>query len=224
MTGPADQGVVGRARAGDDQAWRELYDLVGGRLVTWLRAQPHLDAALDADDIANSAWLTAAAKIADFKGTTDDFVGWLFGIARNHTLNANRRSLRRATSPTRLDSAELTSDAVDPGNQLTDQIDWIRRLLAQLPTREAEVVACLDVVGLDIKATSSTLGIAATSVRVAHHRAIKRLRSLLSVESSPTADTLEASRNNMPIIVGSWLQGNSSGIRVAPAGWKPKRG
>jgi RNA polymerase sigma-70 factor (ECF subfamily) len=52
-------------------------------------------------------------------------------------------------------------------------------MLAQLPRREAEVVACIDVVGLDIGSTSEALGISQTAVRVARHRALGRLRSLL---------------------------------------------
>ncbi|WP_281369705.1 RNA polymerase sigma factor, partial [Nocardioides pelophilus] len=47
------------------------------------------------DDLASEAWLVAAQKIADFHGTSSDFAGWLFGIARNHAANARRRSGRR---------------------------------------------------------------------------------------------------------------------------------
>ncbi len=39
------------------------------------------------------------------------------------------------------------------------------------------MLACLEVVGLDIATTATALGISATAVRVARHRGLRRLRS-----------------------------------------------
>lgn len=201
--GTADDLTIARAKAGDADAWRQLYEHVGGRLVVWLTAQAHLDAALDADDIAHDAWVTAAGKIADFTGSVDDFTGWLFGIARNLTLNANRRTIRRANSPL-ADDAVLVDrrEAVDSATPIAVQLDWTRRLLSRLPAREAQVVACIEVVGLDVAATSASLEISTTAVRVAHHRAVRRLRTLV--------DELNLDREGLvpeqgrPLRVGSW--------------------
>ena len=55
----------------------------------------------------------------------------------------------------------------------------VRWLLAQLSPREAEVVACIDVVGLDVASTAQALDMGTTAVRVARHRALGRLRRLL---------------------------------------------
>jgi RNA polymerase sigma-70 factor (ECF subfamily) len=178
--------LIDRARSGDADAWRSLHDLVAGRLMVWLRAQPHLDPSLDHDDIANETWCTAAARIADFDGTVDDFAGWLFGIARHHTRNINRRTWRRRTTPTDQDPrsfGDATLDEGGPADELAEQLDWIRALLAQLSPRGADVVVCIDVVGLDVAAASATLSLSANAVRVAHHRALKRLRSILAADA-----------------------------------------
>jgi RNA polymerase sigma-70 factor (ECF subfamily) len=50
------------------------------------------------------------------------------------------------------------------------------RTLATLPPRERDVVGCRDVVGLDVEATATALGISSVAVRVAHHRGLRRLR------------------------------------------------
>jgi len=173
--------VVTRARAGDQQAWRELYEAHAGRLVLWLGSLKHSDAAAGPEDIAADAWLTAARRIADFTGDSNDFAGWLFGIARNLTANSHRRSARRSTDPSPFETEDtlILGIAEDPLTQISDA-DSIRRLLAHLPQREAEVVACLDVSGLDIATTAAVLGISQTAVRVAHHRALGRLRKHLS--------------------------------------------
>lgn len=171
--------LVGRARTGDEAAWAELYALHGRRLVAWLRSLPPADAASSPEDIAHEAWLTAAEKIAGFRGDEDDFAGWLFGISRHHAANRRRTSHRRATTPLAVEPDDTVWGRTDDASTRVlgdDQVGW---LLAQLSPREAEVVACLDVAGLDVASTARALGIGSTAVRVAHHRALGRLRRLL---------------------------------------------
>jgi RNA polymerase sigma-70 factor (ECF subfamily) len=188
--------VVERARAGDEAAWRQLYTAHAGRLVTWLRSLPTGDAASDSEDVSAEAWLTAARRIGEFEGTSADFPGWLFGIARHLVWNQRRRTGRRATLPFAVDLAEPgmwgVSDDETPVNALG--VDATRRLLAHLPAREAEVVACLDVVGLDVAGTAAALDISRAAVRVAHHRAITRLRRLLTSEEAPGSPVVDISR------------------------------
>lgn len=184
-----DDDVIERARNGDDAAWAQLYRDHAGRLVMWLRLLPSGDAAASAEDIAADAWLTAAGSLAKFSGSSDDFAGWLFSIARNVAGNRRRRSTRRATEP----HATNVSDGVDWGSvedpsRRVDGDDLTRRLLAHLSPREAEVVACIDVAGLDTSATSRALGMSATAVRVARHRALRRLRSILDAEAAEAAE------------------------------------
>lgn len=187
----AAEPLVERARHGDPEAWRALHDQIGGRLTVWLRSQGSRDdASVDHEDLANETWCTAATRIADFSGDDDAFAGWLFGIARNHLVNANRRSFRRATRPSSLDPHahhDVVPSAREDGYTDAEQFEWIRGVLAQLPDREAEVVTCLDVVGLDVPTTAAALGITANAVRVRHHRALRRLRGLLA-DPKPEAD------------------------------------
>ncbi|MGZ5401397.1 MAG: RNA polymerase sigma factor, partial [Nocardioides sp.] len=118
----------------------------------------------------------AAEKIDTFNGTSDEFAGWLFGIARKLASNSLRKSRRRATAPLdQLPEHEGVDTSMGPERQLVAS-DWVHRLLATLPPREREVVACLDVVQLDVAATARALDMTQVAVRVAHHRALKRLR------------------------------------------------
>lgn len=184
MWPPPVDDLVARAKSGDEAAWRDLYDANAGRLLLWLRSRPSGDAAVAFDDVAGEAWLTAAQRIADFSGNSSDFAGWLFGIARNIVLNTTRRSFRRATFPAPMDGAGQGDPVASP-DALTgvEGADWTRRLLAHLPPRQAEVVACIDVVGLDVSATSRALGISAAAVRVSHSRGLGRLRKFLDAGS-----------------------------------------
>lgn len=175
----AEDALAG-ARRGDEQAWGELYRSHAGRLRVWLTTLLSGDAAT-AEDIAAETWLVAARRVRDFVGDADDFGGWLFGIARNLARNERRTRARRATSPVWTEPEHddywgVVSDVESP----VDGADLARRLLAILPPREAEVIACIDVVGLDVAATSTALGISAVAVRVARHRGLGRLRKALA--------------------------------------------
>lgn len=177
----SDDPTVAAAKHGDPDAWRELYRAHAGRLLVWLQRRPLGDGALAAEDLAAETWLTAASKVADFTGSSDDFAGWLFGISRNLEANARRRESRRRTSPV----AEVEPEPVAGPEAAYVAEDWVRSALAELPDRERDVVTCLDVIGLDVATTASALGMSHVAVRVARHRGLKRLRG--SVGASPTA-------------------------------------
>lgn len=176
----ADDDLIRRAKQGDAHAWRELYRAHAGRLVVWLRTRPSGDAAVSQDDLAAEAWLTAAEKIGQFQGTSDEFAGWLFGIARKLGSNLHRRSQRRRTDPADLHTLDdpPTVSGPEPAYAVKD---WVLRALAALPPRERDVVGCREVVGLDVEGTAAALGISSVAVRVAHHRGLKRLAAQIDV-------------------------------------------
>jgi RNA polymerase sigma-70 factor, ECF subfamily len=160
-------------------AWRDLYTAHAGRLLVWLRTLPSGDAGVAPEDLAADSWLTAATRIADFGGSSSDFAGWLFGIARLQARNASRRSGRRMTSPANSDTLDLaltiSAPAASTEPEAASLVTW---LLSHLSERERQVVACIDVVGLDVATTAAALQMSATAVRVARHRALRRLREL----------------------------------------------
>lgn len=193
VRGAADT-VVSRARSGDQEAWRQLYGLHARRLTVWLRSLPSVDWATSPEDVASEAWLTAASKIGEFGGSDDDFAGWLFTIARNHASNRQRTALRRRTDPIAVEAAsdELFGAVEDDLSGIDSQAST-RALLAHLSPREAQVVACIDVVGLDVATTAAALDMKPTAVRVARHRALGRLRKLVLTEEPAEVPGLSAS-------------------------------
>ncbi|WP_372727648.1 RNA polymerase sigma factor [Nocardioides sp.] len=177
-----DDDVVHRAKGGDPDAWGELYRLHAGRLVVWLSTRPTGDCSVHAEDLAADTWLTAAQKVGDFTGSADEFAGWLFGIARKLSANTRRRTLRRATSPTAEPPARVGSEGHE---SVVVGHHWVMQALAQLPPRERDVIACLEVVGLDVEGTARALGITPVATRVARHRGLRRLRRTMIVQGSP---------------------------------------
>lgn len=192
--------IVSRARTGDEDAWAVLYRAHAGRLLTWLLTTARGDRAL-AEDLAAEAWLTAARRIGDFRGDEDGFAGWLFGIARKLAQNERRTRARRATSPHPTDADNgAVWGAVEDSVGLVDGADLARRLLATLPQREAEVIACVDVVGLDMRSTAAALGISQVAVRVARHRGLGKLRATLAQaeEGATASPPLDLQTRDLP--------------------------
>jgi len=171
-----DDALVAAAKAGDPEAWRALHRAHAGRLVAWLSTRPSGDSMVAAEDVAAEAWLVAAARIADFHGTADDFAGWLFGIARKISGATQRRSQRRRTEPREV--ADHLPPVPDP-TLVLDGGDWVREALAALPARERDAVGLVDGLGLDNQGAAAALGISAVAVRVARHRGLRRLRGLI---------------------------------------------
>ncbi|HWJ67525.1 MAG TPA: sigma-70 family RNA polymerase sigma factor [Nocardioides sp.] len=181
----ADDERVAAAKGGDPLAWRELYRDHAGRLLLWLEARA-LATGDAPEDLAAATWLVAAERIADFHGSSADFGGWLFGIARNHGANAWRRSTTRARGQDLLSIDSEAAVAGPEGGLIADE--WVRQALASLPPRERDVIACLEVLDLDVASTASALGMTAVAVRVARHRALRRLRTSLGDTTGATPD------------------------------------
>jgi RNA polymerase sigma-70 factor, ECF subfamily len=169
-----DDATITGAKAGDPDAWHQLYLAHAGRLLLWLNARQPADSAVAAEDVASETWLVAARRVRQFSGTSEQFAGWLFGIGRKVSANQSRRGALRVTAS--LDDAELDrTPGADP-QELVTGFAWVRDQLARLPKRERDVLACMEVVGLDVAATAQALGMTAVAVRVSRHRGLKRLR------------------------------------------------
>lgn len=179
----ADDELISRAKAGDPDAWRELYERDAGRLVTWLRLRPTGDALMSAEDVASEAWCVAAAKIGGFRGTSDEFAGWLFGIARRVAATARRTAERRATDPHEPQSLASAAPHVEDPAVAREHLDWVRSVLATLSPRERDVIGLVDVLGLEPRLAAEALGINAVALRVARHRGLRRLNHQQSAQS-----------------------------------------
>lgn len=174
----ADDETVTAAKGGDAGAWGDLYRAHAGRLLVWLEARSGSGGEA-ADDLAAAAWLVAAERIADFSGSSSEFGGWLFGIARNHGANAARRSATRFRAAPVLDAeADRAAQLPGPESRLIAD-EWVRLALAALPPTERDVIACMEVLDLDVAQTALALDMSAVAVRVARHRGLKRLRGTI---------------------------------------------
>jgi RNA polymerase sigma-70 factor (ECF subfamily) len=125
LPGPAgDRALVARLRAGEDQAYRDCYELHAPRtlalLVRMLRDRSR------AEEILQETFVAVFRKIGQYRAEAP-FGSWIRGIAARRALNALRDDSRR------IPSVGAGTEGVDAGSEsdLTRR-DMARRLLGLL--------------------------------------------------------------------------------------------
>jgi RNA polymerase sigma-70 factor (TIGR02960 family) len=111
-----EQATLERARAGDEQAFRELTDPFRRELLA--HCYRMLGSLVDAEDMLQETLLAAWRGLARFEGRSS-LRSWLYRIATNTCLNAMRTATRRV--PT-----EPTPPFQPPEPTQRDQITWLQ--------------------------------------------------------------------------------------------------
>jgi RNA polymerase sigma-70 factor (ECF subfamily) len=115
------------------------------------------------------------------------YTNWMYSIAY-------RRYIDYVRKQSRIDRMELSGETILPliANQEKedpeDTIDReaVLRAIKDLPERQKEIVRMLKIDGLSVKEAASILDMSETALKVAAHRAYKKIRAKLSGgESSP---------------------------------------
>lgn len=110
-----DRALRDSVLAGDESAWRVLYDRAYAPLLAYVRCRVAGDA-VRTDEVVQETWLVAVRRIGRFDPGRGSFEAWLVGIAQNVLRNERRRMARqRAEVATdAADVAELASESVRP--------------------------------------------------------------------------------------------------------------
>jgi RNA polymerase sigma-70 factor (ECF subfamily) len=182
--------TIGRARAGDEQAFRELTDPYRRELQ--LHCYRILGSLQDAEDLLQETLLAAWRGLDQFEGRSS-LRAWLYRIATNRCLNALRDSSRRSLdarrdlpSPTRMSEPlwlepypdVLIEGVADdaPGPEARYETKEAVALafvsgLQHLPPRQRAVLVLRDVLGFRAAEVADMLDVSEASVNSALQRA-----------------------------------------------------
>jgi RNA polymerase sigma-70 factor (ECF subfamily) len=170
------QHVLSAAREGEEWALAALYRSLQPSILGYLRGQ-RLE---DAEDIASETWIAVARGLSSFDGDEGDFQRWVFTIARRRLIDEHRLNGRRP--PVVWESA--VQEAAGPDSETEALASMATRealqLVGHLPPDQAEIVVLRVIVGLSAEDVAAITGRTTVGVRVAQHRALGRLRSLLT--------------------------------------------
>jgi RNA polymerase sigma-70 factor (ECF subfamily) len=177
---PANLDLAARCRAGDLEAFEELYREHAGRLFNL--AYRMTGAAADAEDLVQEMFLLAHRKLGSFKGESS--IGtWLYRLGVNLTVDYLRSRQRRNTKATAsLDDEKERGQrlAAAPTTEMTLTRLELERGIAELPESCRSAFVLHDVEGFGHAEIGSMLGIAEGTSKALVHKARMRLRHYLT--------------------------------------------
>lgn len=179
--------LLGRAEAGEDQAWRRLVDLYSPLVYEWCRR--HGLQAEDAGDVAQEVFAAVARSIEGFRRDrpNDSFRGWLWTITRNKIRDyfRNRKGqpdaqggtgaqMRLAELPEQPPDASISSVPGGGGDSL--QRRAIELVRAGVEERTWQAFWRVAVEGEAAAAVAQQLGISVQAVYDAKYRIRRKIR------------------------------------------------
>jgi RNA polymerase sigma-70 factor, ECF subfamily len=189
-----DQELLGRLRAGDEQAFVML---VRRHHDAMLRlACGYVPSVAVAEEVVQDTWLGVLRGLGGFEGRSSVRT-WLFRILVNRARTAGVRERRSiavsnpepAVDPSRFDRsgawAAPPEHWVEEADDRLDAVklaDRLRSAIDGLPDRQREVVMLRDVEGLSSEDVCSVLDLSEGNQRVLLHRGRSRLRQILETE------------------------------------------
>jgi RNA polymerase sigma-70 factor (ECF subfamily) len=192
---PGEGELLGRLRAGDEEAFACLVDRHHAAMVRFARGYVRSPAV--AEEVAQDAWLGLLRGLDRFEGRSS-LRTWLFRIVANRAISAGRHERQHLP----VDDSELEEDGgrfSQDGWWATPPVHWadeavdrmvapeqaarVRQLVEELPPAQRRVVTLRDVEGLPSADVCRILGISEGNQRVLLHRARARIRRHLEQEA-----------------------------------------
>ncbi len=176
----ADLDLAARCRAGDLEAFEQLYREHASRLYNL--AYRMTGAAADAEDLVQEMFLLAHRKLGSFKGESS-LGTWLYRLGVNLTVDWLRsRQHRNAKATGSLDDEKERGQRLPsvPTNEMTLTRLELERAIAELPESYRSAFVLHDVEGFGHAEIGSMLGIAEGTSKALVHKARVRLRQYLT--------------------------------------------
>ena len=107
------------------------------------------------------------------------FRPWLAAIVQARIVDRQRRLMRRAGRERPLLDTDVTFAAPSTNHDETTDHARLHRAIAALPAAERQTIRLLKLEELSLQEAASLTGASITALKVASHRALRRLRGLL---------------------------------------------
>jgi RNA polymerase sigma-70 factor, ECF subfamily len=164
------------AKRGDEAAWRDLFEIIAGRVVGFLVVR----GVLDPEEVAGEVFADVVRSLKRFKGDRREFVAWTLTIAHRRMVDAIRAAVRRPEDPSPIDQLDRR-DPVDVEEVALGLVaaDGARRLLSRLTPDQADVLALRIYGELSLPEVARRLHKPLTAVTSLQHRGLETLRRQL---------------------------------------------
>jgi RNA polymerase sigma-70 factor (ECF subfamily) len=171
--------VLSHVRAGDSDAWGELYRRYAPAIFRFCRRA--LPTREDAEDATTEIFMKVRQKLGSFDSSRP-FTAWLYKVASNHCWDLLRRRRSRQNLETE-DSEALPLEHPDPSQleqlQAAHTSEELRLALAKLPDRARMALVLRYYAEMSYDEVADTLGVRRAFVGVLLLRARHQLRDIL---------------------------------------------
>jgi RNA polymerase sigma-70 factor (ECF subfamily) len=169
--------LMSRAQSGDGTAYAALLR----ETTPWLRALAR-KAGTETDDVEDAVQdiLLTVHNIRHTFDPARPFAPWLQAIARHRLIDRARSRGRRRRRELPLEDHHETIAAPETNSHETEsEARRLRAAVATLPEGQRQAVELLRMQELSVREAAARSGQSETALKVALHRAVKRLRSVL---------------------------------------------
>jgi RNA polymerase sigma-70 factor (ECF subfamily) len=177
--------LVREAGNGNPAAVQDLLHMIGPVVVRYCRARMGgRDLSyLSADDVAQEVCMAVLKALPDYQDRGGSFLYLVHAIAANKVADAYRSVSRDRSEPVpELPERPLIENGPESHALHLDLGARLGKIVATLPRIQQEILALRIAVGLSASETAEALGISPGNVRVTQHRALTRLRGMVSRE------------------------------------------
>jgi RNA polymerase sigma-70 factor (ECF subfamily) len=174
----ADLELAARCRAGDTDAFEELYRQHARRLYSLVVRM--IGSAQDAEDLLQEVFLQAYRKLPGFRG--ESTLGtWLYRLTMNHCLDHLRGRQAKMSRATASIDEESVDEPTAPDPVVPSAISRmdLERAIEALPPGSKAAFLLHDVEGFEHQEIAAILGISEGTSKSQVHKARLKLRALL---------------------------------------------
>lgn len=210
------------AGAGDEQAWRAIVDLYARRVYALARSRlggsgggggpggsrrgrktvrgsgPFDQGHDAAEEVTQSVFVTIAAKLGSGAYAEQGrFESWLFRVAMNRIRDEVRR-LKRHAEPTDPEAFADVADGAAIGaargetTETDESVNQLRAAMEKLADADREIVELRHHAGMSFKQMAELMNEPLGTLLARHHRALRKLKELITAGDptlAPTGDT-----------------------------------
>jgi len=178
--------LVDRAVNGDAVALERVLGRIHPVIVRYCRSRMsagHRSSA-SADDVAQEVCMAVLTALPSFRHEGKPFLAFVYGICAHKVADAHRVAARSRThSVAEVPDAPSTARGPEQHVVANSTARVVEEMLGTLPETQQEILRLRVVVGLSAEETAEALGMSAGAVRVSQHRALAKLRHLLSTDA-----------------------------------------
>lgn len=138
-----------------------------------------------AEDVTQEVLVAVMSALPRYRDEGRPFTAYVFTIAARQVANVQREFYRRHDEPTaELPERVSNDDGPEDIAVRNETIEQTRALLQNLPEQQREVLLLRVAAGLSAEETGAVLDMSPGAVRVMQHRALNRLRELVTGRAS----------------------------------------